>query len=152
VVLILALNLAWIVPPQYPYLHIYYNSLAGGLAGAQRSGLTGPVIEYWGSSYRQGMDWLRQNAAPGARVYALSGNWIFDLSAPVLLRADMQVLPYPPPSFATIEANPAPAYILVLVSPPDAQIELAYCQAHYQLVHEISANSVTILQIYRVRR
>ena len=149
-VLILALNLAWIVPGQYPYLHIYYNSLTGGLAGAQKAGLVGSVTEYWGSSYRSGMQWLRQNASPDARVYAMNANWILDLSAPVLLRPDIRVLQAPLPDFRQLEAAPDPTYLLFLLDPPDQKDELAYCRARYRPSFEIVIDSVTILQIFRL--
>jgi hypothetical protein len=148
-VLILAANLAWIYPGQYPYLHIYYNSLTGGLVGAQKAGLTGAVVDYWGSSYRQGMEWVRQNAPQSARVHAMSANWLLELSAPVLLRPDIQVLADPLPDFHTLEAANAPTYLFFLYNPASQQDELAYSQAHYPLVFEIKCSSIILLQIYR---
>lgn len=149
-ILVLALNLVWVYPGQYPYLHIYYNSLAGGLSGAQKAGLTDQVVDYWGSSYRQGMEWVRQSAPLGSRVYAMSANWLLDLSAPVFLRPDIQVLHDPLPDFKTLETAGAPTYLFFLFNPDSEKDELAYCQAHYKPVFEIQRDSVTLLQIYRL--
>jgi len=51
----------------HPFGIAYYNALAGGLSGAQRSGLR-ESTDYWGSSYRQGIAWLNENATPNSRV------------------------------------------------------------------------------------
>ncbi len=151
-VLILGINLGLIYSAQYPYLHIYYNSLTGGLVGAQQAGLTGGPVDYWGSSYRQGMDWVRLNAPQGARVHAMYANWILELSAPVFLRPDIQVIPYPLPDFSVLETSDQATYLFYLVDPHALKDELDYLRAHYQPVFELNIDATTLLQIYRLGR
>ena len=148
--LLLAVNLAGIYPRYYPYLHLYYNSLAGGLAGARAGGLTDETVDYWGSSYRQGMDWVRSNAPERARVYAMPANWLLELSAPAFLRPDIEVIDGDLPDFSILEAAERPTYLFFLIHYVPNLDELAYCQQRYAPVFEVIVDSVTILQVFRL--
>jgi hypothetical protein len=135
----------------FPYLHIYYNGLVGGLAGAQRANIAGEEVDYWGASYRGGMEWVRKNAAPDAQVYATPANWLLEISAPIFLRADTSVIPAPLPDFKRLEADPKPTYLFFLLTESNSQDELAYCRQHYPLVYQAAVNTVPILEIYQVQ-
>jgi hypothetical protein len=148
--ILLVANLAGIYPRFYPYLHLYYNSLAGGLSGARERGLTDDTLDYWGSSYRQGMDWVRLNAPEHARVYAMPANWLLELSAPALLRPDIQVIDGDLPDFSILEAAEQPTYLFFLIHYVPNVDELAYCQQRYNPVFELIVDSVTILQVYQL--
>ncbi len=68
----------------------YFNSIVGGLAGAQAVALP-ESTDYWGNSYWQGMRWLGDHAEPGAALWVpWSGNLV-RAAAPVRLRADLQL-------------------------------------------------------------
>lgn len=51
----------------HPYQYVYYNSLAGGVQGAERRF----ELDYWGASFRAAAGYLNENAPPGARVVAI---------------------------------------------------------------------------------
>lgn len=148
--ILLVANLAGIYPHFYPYLHLYYNSLAGGLSGAREQGLTDETVDYWASSYRQGMDWVRLNAPEHARVYAMPANWLLELSAPAFLRPDIEVIDGDLPDFSILEAAEQPTYLFFLIHYVPNLDELAYCQQRYDPVFELIVDSVTILQVFRL--
>jgi hypothetical protein len=68
VVLLLGINTANILVRYYPYEYIYYNSLIGGLSGARQVFGQSEVTDYWASSYRQGLQWVDQNAPSGSNL------------------------------------------------------------------------------------
>jgi len=51
----------------HPYQHTYYNFLTGGLKGAENKF----EIEYWGSSYKEGCDWINKNIEPNAIIFVI---------------------------------------------------------------------------------
>ncbi|HSR48159.1 MAG TPA: hypothetical protein VLL77_09275 [Anaerolineales bacterium] len=67
----------------HPYQYIYYNELAGGVAGAFRRF----ELDYWGTAYREAMLALDELAPEGADI-GVAGPW--DLATPYA-RADMRV-------------------------------------------------------------
>lgn len=76
----------------HPYGTSYYNAFVGGLAGAQRRGIP-DATDYWGHSYRRGLDWLRTHAPDSSRLIVPIGGHIVSASAPVELREDIALLP-----------------------------------------------------------
>jgi hypothetical protein len=74
----LAAAIAWPLATYHPYEVTYYNGWAGGLGGAQRSGLlradkvlwqaNGAEGDYWYTSLRDAVAALRQRLAPGDAV------------------------------------------------------------------------------------
>ncbi len=60
----------------HPYEYIYYNSLVGGTPGAFRQYET----DYWGTSFRDAMGYINQNAPEESRVVvwgALTSAWAY---------------------------------------------------------------------------
>lgn len=58
--LLVALHIAamtWLLIRLHPYEYTYYNSLIGGVQGAYRNGYD---VEYWASSYREGVRGLER--------------------------------------------------------------------------------------------
>lgn len=51
----------------HPYQYIYYNSLVGGVKGAQGRF----ELDYWGASFRAAANYLNEAAPPGAQVAAI---------------------------------------------------------------------------------
>ncbi len=51
----------------HPYQYIYYNSLAGGVKGAEGRF----ELDYWGASFRAAANYLNETAPPGAQVTAI---------------------------------------------------------------------------------
>ncbi len=50
------------------------------------------TTDYWGATYRPGMLWLCRHAEAEAVVYAPVGDWLVQMTAPLYLREDKQVL------------------------------------------------------------
>jgi hypothetical protein len=48
----------------HPYQYVYYNSLAGGVAGAARQ----YDLDYWGTAYQEGVAYINAVAPKGAKV------------------------------------------------------------------------------------
>ncbi|RMH16928.1 MAG: hypothetical protein D6696_17120 [Acidobacteria bacterium] len=83
----------------HPFQIAYWNLFAGGPAGAYARGLP-QAGDYWGMSYRQGIDWLNEHAAPGAALAVPVIEHAVYLVAPERLREDVELLhlttPYSP--------------------------------------------------------
>jgi phage shock protein PspC (stress-responsive transcriptional regulator) len=149
IVVLLIFNLVFINLTFYPFLHIYYNELTGGLDGARDRFLGNEASDYWASSYRQGIDWLNTNAPSNSSVHALVANWLLEISSPVLLRSDIHAIPTGKLNdFPILEASPNPTYLMfILRGAPSDEIE--YCIKNKNPVYEIIVDRVPILQIYQ---
>ena len=73
----------------HPSQLAYFNSLIGGLPGAQANHF-GEATDYWGSSYRQGISWLNTHAEPDAILYVGVAEHIVDAVRSTWLRKDIQ--------------------------------------------------------------
>ena len=67
----------------HPYEYIYYNALVGGVRGAYRT----YELDYWGTSYRDAMEYIN-GVAPRGAVVEVRGPWI---SASAFAREDISV-------------------------------------------------------------
>lgn len=76
----------------HPFEITYWNSLVGGFAGAREKNLP-QASDYWGMSYRQGLEWLAANAEKGAYLAVPVVEHAVRLVAPLRLRPDLQLLP-----------------------------------------------------------
>ncbi len=151
VVLLLAANSGDILFHYYPYLHLYYNRLSGGLASAGERSAGVESSDYWATSYRQGMEWLNSHAPPNSHLHALIANWIVQVSGPVILRQDIQISPEGAlPDFDVMRASPSPYYLMfILRQGGESADEIAYTIKHGRLVYQVVVDSVPILVIYR---
>ncbi len=75
----------------HPLELAYWNELAGGLSGARKNGIP-QAGDYWGTSYRLGMDWLNNNAPQGTALAVPILEHTVQLVAPVRLRTDIGLL------------------------------------------------------------
>ncbi len=90
-VLILAPGLSALLRT-HPFQIAYWNTFAGGYAGARAANLP-QACDYWGSSYRLGLRWLNDNAPQGALVAVPVIEHAVRLVAPERLRDDLILLP-----------------------------------------------------------
>ena len=93
VVLGLVINTASIAAAYRPYEYLYFNSLTGGFSGAYDRYEDHEACDYWGVSYPRGMQWISENAAPGAAVNVPVAEWLVQMQAPLWLRPDIQFIP-----------------------------------------------------------
>lgn len=132
----------------YPYLHLYYNEFVGGLAGAKEKFLGTEATDYWASSYRQGMQWIDQNVPIGSPVTVLIAPWIVNLSAPVMLRPDIQVISKPLDS-NIVQQSKVPFYVMFITREGFASDEINFTRQHAILVYQLFVDKVQILCIYK---
>ncbi len=151
VVSALALNLVQAYRVFYPFMHLYYNQLTGGLHGARDRFLGTEASDYWASSYRQGMVWLNEHAPQGSHVAALIAPWIVEISGPVLLRPDIEPLVGSLPDFSVMKAAPAPTYLMFILRGVEGESadEIAYTRKRGVLEYQILVDRVPIMEIYR---
>lgn len=89
-------SMAWSLVRSHPFEIAYWNALIGGLAGAQDQRMA-QSCDYFGTSYRLGLDWLNENALPGSALAVPLMEHTVRLVAPERLRADVELLPVAAP-------------------------------------------------------
>jgi hypothetical protein len=142
---LLLLNLGIAHWVYHPYQYIYFNSLAGGLQGARDRLNLPEATDYWAVSYRQGINWLNQNADPGAFVSAPIAQWNFRLIAPLWLRSDLRYTSRN--QIDEAHATGEPAY-LMFITRENFYIPVIWeCLQQNGVVHEIVIDQVPILKI-----
>ncbi|MDR3575534.1 MAG: glycosyltransferase family 39 protein [Anaerolineaceae bacterium] len=146
VLLLVGMNTANILANYYPYEYIYYNSLIGGLPGARQAFGPSEVTDYWASSYRQGLQWIDQNAPSDSNLQAPVANWLVQITRKVWLRPDIQLVPADQQESAYKTSSPV--YVM-FVDRPEFYTNLAkYCTQKLKPVHEIDVDGVPVLWIY----
>ncbi len=146
-VLLVVANLAHIYLRYSPYEYTYYNTLVGGLSGANRTYQFPEASDYWGGSYRNGMRWLNAHAAPNAGVFSNIAEWLVRLPAPLWLRSDLKVLSEPVANKWISDGNPL--YVIFVTRPLYDNRLAEFCPSESTPVHEIVVDQLPILQIYR---
>ncbi len=141
-------SLVWIYVSLFPYLYIYYSPLIGGTAGARNYFGPNEVTDYWASSYRQGMEWIDQNAVQGARVYTPVADYLVDITAKIWLRSDLKVIH--PDDLAAFQDEKAPVYVLLLYRPGYWNETAQYVQENYMPVKVFSVEGLPVLQVYQL--
>jgi hypothetical protein len=75
----------------HPFELAYWNGLAGGLGGARAKELA-QAGDYWGTSYRAGLEWVSAHAPAGAALAVPVMQHTVLLQAPLRLRPDVGLL------------------------------------------------------------
>jgi len=88
----------------HPFQTAYWNTFAGGLAGAQKHGYA-QSSDYWAASYRHGLEWLNLNAPRGSLLVVPIAGHTVSLVAPIRLRRDITLVDYPRGGGATSAAQ-----------------------------------------------
>ena len=76
-VLVLILPGLYAVIKLHPYQYIYYNSLVGGVNGAARQ----YDLDYWGTSFKEAVEYLNRKVPKNARIFILGPENLFELYA-----------------------------------------------------------------------
>jgi hypothetical protein len=145
---LIALNLGAIVVRFAPYEYLYFNSLIGGLRGANRTWGFSEATDYWGSSYRNGIRWLNSNAEPDAVLYTPIADWLVRIPAPLWLRRDIR--PISRDAMTAESASGHPVYIMFITRTGWYDEVAKRCVERLTPVHEIVVDGLPILLIYRV--
>ncbi|NPV75116.1 MAG: hypothetical protein HPY59_01950 [Anaerolineae bacterium] len=146
--LALSTLLAWL--GYGPYQHVYFNHLWGGLPGAAAQFGQAEATDYWGTTYREGMNWLSAEAPPDASIYVPVARWLVHLPSSLWLREDLRL--FPEDQTPTPDGLASPTYVM-FITRPEAENELTrFCQENLQPVYQITAEGVALLKIYRLDR
>lgn len=145
-VLLICSNVAWIEARYFPYDYLYYNSLVGGLKGAQQT--FSDATDYWGGSYRQGVQWLNSNAERDAQVHVAIAPWIVKLTAPIWLRSDIGVIEAPVVRLKVEQGYPV--YAMFITRTGWYNSIATYASENLKPVHQIAVDGATILVIYKL--
>ncbi len=146
VTLLIVLNVAFIEARYFPYEHLYYNSLVGGLGGAQQQ--SSEATDYWGGSYRQGIQWLNGHVERDAQVHVAIAPWIVKLAAPLWLRTDIGLIDEPAVG-RKIESG-FPVYVMFFTRAGWYNSVATYCVQNKKPVYQIKVDGATILEIYHL--
>ena len=79
-VALLAVNTTDTIQRYFPYEYIYYNRLTGGLAGARERFGPNEATDYWANSYREGTQWINQNAGPQAKLLVPVAGYLTEIT------------------------------------------------------------------------
>jgi hypothetical protein len=145
-VLLVVFNVVAIEARYFPYDYLYYNSLVGGLKGAQQK--SSEATDYWGGSYRQGVHWLNYNVERDAQVHVAIAPWIVRLTAPIWLRSDIGLVDEP--AIKRKLESGYPVYVMFFTRTGWYNSIATYCTQNLKPVHQITVDGATILVIYKL--
>ncbi len=128
----------------HPFGIAYYNVLVGGLAGAQERNLR-EATDYWGSSYKQGIAWLNENAEEGGRIYVPIAEHVAR-SARKSLRGDLRF--WNPTTHS--ETPSGAAYVMYITRRTFYKAFVRELEQTHTPLHEIFVQGGVILRIYRI--
>lgn len=148
----------WTVVSTHPFQICYWSSVVGGYGGAYEKGLPG-ASDYWGMSYRLGIEWLNDHASPGSHLAVPVIEHAVRLVAPQRLRDDLELLPLTTPFAPTIEpgrlaqtralAAEAPVYVMFVDRRPWRNELMVDCLAHLEPQVVWTLGGAPVLFIYR---
>lgn len=76
----------------FPYTYIYYNRLVGGLSGASRIFSQNDTTDYWGVSYKEGLQWINTNVERDTFLYVPVAGWLVDIPSKIWMRSDIKLI------------------------------------------------------------
>lgn len=141
-------NTANIYIRYWPYEYLYYNSLVGGLEGANRKYGFQEATDYWGVSYRNGIKWMNDNAEPESAIYSSVAVWCIRIPKDIWLRKDIMII-----QSKSIKENlraGRPTYIMFVTRKEFYDSAVAFCEQNLLPIHEITVDGLPILKIYRL--
>lgn len=130
----------------HPYENVYFNVLVGGYRGARARDIPW-ACEYWGSSVRDAVRWVNDNARPGATVVAFeAGQLLRYLEA----RSDLRLDGDPEAAARLLQENarglPMNYYAI------EFRTEMPAVSVLGQLVHERIRDGSWVFRVYHIER
>jgi hypothetical protein len=141
-----ALNLAEAIVRYHPFETAYFNRLVGGLAGAARR--FPEATDYWGSSYRQGLEWLNRKAEPGSALHVPVHPHIVALVSGHWLRHDLRFIKSS--EFEPALASGRPVYVMFVTRAEFYDDVARECLRERRPAYEIVVDGHPILLVYRL--
>lgn len=156
--IVVMLPMATTLVAAHPFELAYWNPIAGGLSGAREKGLP-QAGDYWGASYRLGLEWLNRNAPPGAYVAVPVIEHAVRLMAPERLREDLTVVPLTSPFRPQIDSERLAAfndfarrhvvYVMFVDRADWTNRLMAFCQQRLEPEASWTQDGAPVLRIYR---
>ena len=144
----------------HPFQIAYWNTFAGGYAGAWQDGRP-QAGDYWGLSYRLGIEWLNENAPEGALLTVPVVEHAVRLVAPEHLRPDILLLPVTTPFSPRIDSQrlqlareaglSRPVYAMFVDRRDWMNEVMVDCLANLEPEVTWDLDGVPVLRIYRYR-
>jgi len=141
-----ALDLGQAIVRYHPFETAYFNRLVGGLQGAARR--FPEATDYWGSSYRQGVNWLNRNAEPGSALYVSVHRHILALMGDHWLRPDLRFIESS--GYESALASGRPVYVMFVTRVGHYDEIAQECVRERRPVYQIVVDGHPILLIYRL--
>lgn len=148
----------WALLVSHPFQLAYWNSFAGGYAGAQARGLP-QACDYWGLSYRLGLRWLNEHTPEGTYLAVPVVEHAVRLVAPEQLRSDITLLPITTPFSPSISperlrltrqaALETPVYVMFVERRDWLNRLMADCLQYLQPEMSWQLDGANVLAIYR---
>ena len=155
IVIIFAPIVVWNIRA-HPNNLVFYNSLIGGLEGAQRLNFP-EATDYWGSSYRQGFDWLyaQENIPEGSDLYVGVAEHIAFYTRESWLRSDMKLQSFVGISRAQFEQNiencRGHVYVMYITRKSWYTRPLTFLDQTQHVAFQITVDGGVILKIIRLK-
>ena len=127
----------------WPFGTCYFNAFVGGLAGAQARGFPS-ATDYWAGSYWHELQWLNEQAEPGASLLVPLGPQVAAAAAPVRLRSDIRLLPPLP------REPPAILYVMYITRRHFYDPVAHDLDEHDAPFHELRVQGGVILRMHRL--
>jgi len=140
-------NAAAAIVRYHPYETAYFNRFVGGLSGAAR--VFPEATDYWGGSYRQGLEWLGQHAENGSALFVAVHPHIVGLVSEWWLRPGIELIDSS--GYEPALAARRPLYVMFVTRPEFYDDIARKCEANLAPVHQILVDGHPILSIYRLQ-
>jgi len=145
--LLIALNTAITIKDFGTYQYIYFNKLYGGLPGGKAFFGPEEATDYWGSTYRKGMQWLNKNAGQNSKLYVPIADHIVKLMDSSWLRDDIEEIEAD--QLTSSLSKGETVYIMFITRPNFYNPIVLDCLASNDPDYEIKVENVPILEIYK---
>jgi hypothetical protein len=143
-----AAHAIWVDVRLHPHQTTYLNRWRGAQA----------PVDYWGSSYREAIEWVNLHSEPKASVVAPVAPWLVEIAAPAWFRPDLRVAPgwaVTPegPGSAPIEVSrpsigESRRYVIVLNRPGWSEQVRSFLVANADEVHRIEVDGHPIVLVF----
>jgi 4-amino-4-deoxy-L-arabinose transferase-like glycosyltransferase len=128
-----------------PYEIAFFNRLIGGLPGAQAAGVK-DATDYWGTSYRQGFEWVNDAAPDGAALYLPEGQrHLAEAVHGLWIRQDVELISVDEPQLASESI-----YVMYTTRSTEYGVVERYCQENLDPVYVIEVDGAPILKVFRL--
>jgi hypothetical protein len=141
----------------HPYEIAYFNFLIGGAKGAEEFCNCGVSTDYWGSSYKQGTQWLNANAEYKATVVVPIGGHIVEATQKMWMRRDLNLVVPEQQSDELLdnllnEVRPGPVYVMYVTRKRAYRGLVREIDSKGKLVFDIEVDGEPILKIMRFNK